>query len=219
MGHLREVELEPSFQPFAVFREQFGFVPQLFRAQTQIPGLIAAEQRLLSAVLFEQRALSRVQKECILLVLAAANECPPCVAIHYQMLRLLSVPEQRLDQILAGPGEANLSTVNAALGGFALQLATHPGSLSRDDVSGLAAQGLTEDALLEAVLTAALGNLLCTLATGLRAEADFPVRQFPSLIPVSSPAGARDTSGPFLSAPELREDEVPPFRLLRRQFC
>src|SRR5215471_7363790 len=94
-----ERDLGASFRPFTALREQLGYVPNVFRVQTLLPGFIEAEVGLLDALLFQQGTLSRVQKECMLLMLAAANEDAACLAIHYQMLRLLSVPEQRLDQI------------------------------------------------------------------------------------------------------------------------
>ena len=82
MGHLREMDLGADFQPFAVLREQFGFVPSMFRAQTLLPTIIEAEVGLVDAVLFKERALSRIQKECLLLVLAAANGSAACGAIQ-----------------------------------------------------------------------------------------------------------------------------------------
>jgi RNA polymerase sigma-70 factor (ECF subfamily) len=215
MGHLREMDLGASFRPFAALREQLGYVPNVFRAQTLLPTVIEAEVGLVDAVLFQERVLSRIQKECILLMLAAANEDSACSAIHYQMLRLLSVPEQRLDQILADYSQAGLSPANAALVALALRVGTHVTPISREDV-----RLLTDDAALEAILTTALGNFLCTLSTGLGVAPDFPPRYIPPTESVSSAGAApplRD-SGPFLSAPDRSEDDFAPFKFFREQF-
>jgi len=71
MGFLREVELGVSFGPFSAFREHFGFVPSLFRCQSLLPRLVEAETGLLASILFKDRSLSRLQKERLLLLLAA----------------------------------------------------------------------------------------------------------------------------------------------------
>jgi len=215
VGHAGEMDLGAAFQPFAVLREQFGFVPSVFRAQTLLPTVIEAEVGLVDAVLFKARALSRIQKECILLLLAAANASAACAAIHYQMLRLLSVPESRLDQIVTD--FCTLSPVNAALVALALKIGVAGASVSRQDVGLLSAYDLTDDAILEAVLTTAVGNFLCTLSTGLGAVPDFPPKPF-SAIEIPSSESVREESGPFLRAPERSPDDFAAFRFFREQF-
>src|SRR5215471_10784862 len=124
MSYFGEVALGSSFAPFATFQEQFGFVPKLFRAQTLLPRVIQAESALLSAILFTDKALARTQKECILLVLAAAQANDYCFSLHYQSLRLLGVTEQRLDLLILDYQRADISTTTAA----SLKLVLHLGS-------------------------------------------------------------------------------------------
>ena len=108
MGFLREVELGASFAPFSVFREQLGFVPSLFRCQSLLPRLIESETTLVTSILFKDRSLSRLQKERLLLVLAAANRNTYCATAHYQMLCLVGEPEEQLDQLVGGYRHAGL---------------------------------------------------------------------------------------------------------------
>lgn len=82
MSLLPEVELGETFWPFAFFRENLGFIPNLFRSQTLLPRVIEAEAQIAGAVLLKESALSRTQKECILLVVAAANQNTYCVTAH-----------------------------------------------------------------------------------------------------------------------------------------
>src|SRR5215472_12038958 len=50
--YLRAVESSAaSFPPFAFFQEQFGFVPNIFRAQTLRPDVLEAEACVIRAVL------------------------------------------------------------------------------------------------------------------------------------------------------------------------
>ena len=189
MSYFGEVDLGSSFQPFIACREQFGFVPKLFRAQTLLPRVIEAESALISAILFTDRALARTQKECILLVLAAAQANDYCFSLHYQMLKLLGVTESRLDRIVADYQRADLSPTTAALLTLVLNLGT------KEAVQEASSQGLSDESIFEAILTAGLSRFLCTLATGVGAVPDFAVRATSS--PASRPHAGRRSGGAF----------------------
>lgn len=217
MGYLGEIELGPSFQPFAALRAQFGMVPHLFRSQTLVPGIIEAEVTLLSVILFHERALSRLQKEFLLLMLASAQRNEAWIAIHYQMLRLLAVPESRLDQIMAGYKEANLSRANAALITFALKLGVNGEAILQEDITGALAEGLTEESLLEAILVTALANFLATLSIGLGVPRDFARRQFPQ-VEVTRIQATGQHPKPFWGDSTRSPDDFEPFDWLQGQF-
>jgi RNA polymerase sigma-70 factor (ECF subfamily) len=215
--------LGSSFQPFNAFREQFGFVPKLFWAQALLPRVIEAEGALISAILFTDKALARAQKECILLVLSAANGNAYCFGLHYQMLKLLGVTAERLDHIVADFQAADLSPTNKALVNFTLKLSTSGASISREDVSEASSQGLTDESLLEAILTAALSSLLCILSTGVGAIPDFATRLIPLSVRAPSardgPSSAGDGKSEFyLHAPEMNPGDFTAFAFLHAQF-
>ena len=219
MGYLREVDLGLSFPPFAAFREHFGFVPNLFRAQTLLPRVIEAEAGIAATVLLNEQALSRIQKECILLTLAAAHRNAYCVTDHYQTLLVLGVPEHRLDRIIVDYRQADLSPGDTALLDFALKLGRHGPAISREDVTGLFAHGFTDESTLEAILVTALTNFLCTLSTGLNVAPDFEPRQIPAWqAPALDSHAAGESSGPYLRAMELSPDDFTPFAFLREKF-
>jgi RNA polymerase sigma-70 factor (ECF subfamily) len=222
-SYFGEVDLRSSFQPFTVFSEQFGFVPKLFCAQTLVPRVIEAEAALISSILFTDHALARAQKECILLALAAANDNPYCSSLHYQTLKLLGATEQRLDRIVADYQQADLAPTNTAVLKLTLKLGTSEDSFSRQDVCEARSRGLTDECLLEAILTAALSRLLCVLSTGVGAVSDFASREVPPAVyalsvcsDVSPTAGEK--LGLYLDAPELKPGDFAPFAFLRDQF-
>jgi RNA polymerase sigma-70 factor (ECF subfamily) len=99
MSFLPEVGLSEIFGPFAFFRENFGFIPNIFRAQTLRPDVLEAEPYMVDTVLLSDDILTRVQKEYILLVISAANLNTYCVAVHCEMLPALEVHEHTSDQI------------------------------------------------------------------------------------------------------------------------
>jgi len=219
MGYLREVDLGSSFPPFAAFQEHFGFIPNLFRAQTLLPRVIEAEAGIAAAVLLKEQSLSRLQKEYILLTLAAAHHNAYCVTEHYQVLLVLGASEQRLDQIILDYRQVDLSPPDTALLDFALKLGRHGPAISREDVTGLLAHGFTDESVLEAILVTALANFLCTLSTGLNVAPDFEPRPIPAwqaLSPDSQTSG--ESSGPYLRAIECSPDEFAPFAFFRERF-
>jgi RNA polymerase sigma-70 factor, ECF subfamily len=223
VGYFREVDLGSSFAPFAVCKEHFGFIPNLFRAQTLLPRVIEAEAGIAAAVLLKEQALSRIQKECMLLALAAAHRNTYCVTAHYQMLRLLGVPERQLDRIITDYRQADLSPADTALLDLALKLGKHGPWVSRDDVTGPFALGFTDESMLEAVLITGLTNFLCTLATGLGATPDFEPMQIPTTGPAPSPGAhspqmGKESSGPYLKAVERSSDDFVPFAFFREKF-
>jgi uncharacterized peroxidase-related enzyme len=217
MGFLREVELGAGFPAFATFRECLGYVPSLYRCQTLLPMVVQAEAGLAAAILFHDSALSRLQKERVLLSLAAANGNTYCATAHYQMLCLLGEPEERLDQLLSDYRHADLPAADMALADFAIKLVVNGPAISRTDVAELTGQGLTNDVLLETVLIAAWASLMCCLSAGVGASPDFaPVPIPPGDAFVTRrprPDHSADQAGPYLEAPELRPVQFAPFRV------
>jgi RNA polymerase sigma-70 factor (ECF subfamily) len=222
MSYFGEVAAGTTLPAFTVLRDQFGFVPKLFSAQILLPRLIDAEAALLSSILFRDGSLKRPQRECILLAVAAARSNAYCFSLHYQMLRLLGLSEQRLDRIVACYEQTDLSPVNKALLRFAMSLVEKASSFSSKDVDeALSSQRLTDEALLDAVLTTALAVMLCTLSTGVGADPDFGHRPNRSLLAEDkgdrSPAAEKKPRFHLLG-PDPNSNDSKPFSWLRGQF-
>src|SRR5262249_27831771 len=195
--YLRTVEYgAASFPPFAFFQEQFGFIPNIFRAQTLRPDVLEAEAGVIRAVLLTEDLLSRVQKECILLVISAANLNTYCVAVHCEMLRALGVSVEDSDQIAVDHHQTDLSDGDKALLDFALKLAVRPSAFQLEDVGLLRHHGLGEERILEGVVMTALTNFLNTLQMGLGTIPDFtPKRVFKPKDLYPFPGQSRPPSG------------------------
>jgi RNA polymerase sigma-70 factor (ECF subfamily) len=161
------------FPPFAFFREKFGFIPNIFRAQTLRPDFVEAEARMVDSVLLTEDVLSRARKEFILLVVSAANLNTYCVAVHSEMLQALGVPAERSDRIAVDHHRAGLSEADTALLDFALKLARRPVDYSPADVDALRRYGFADVQILEAIVMTALTAFLNTLQMGLGTVPDF----------------------------------------------
>ena len=229
MAYLREGEVPSDYGPFVAFRQSFGFLPNLFRAQTLLPRVIEAEAGIAATVLLKTSGLSRIQKEIILLRVAAAHRSMYCVTAHARLLHDLGVPPRRIEGILEDHRAAGLSPADVALLDYALKLDHHPTWLDRGDVDRLRHLGFSDEQILEANLTTALTGFLCTLATGLGVSPDFEPRRLPGEASGAAPAadgvpreeGSRHQhagSGPYLRTVERGPEEFPPFAYFQGAF-
>jgi len=163
---------------YVMLREQFGFVPNLYRLQNAFPELLDAEVRLLEAVLFTEDGLNRVQKECILLAVSAANLNTYCATLHSQVLSILGVPLEESDRIVEDHRRSSISGADRALLDESRKLASLPGrSSQRFETERLGTQGFTEVQIVEAVVVSGLANFLNTVQAGVGATTDFPPRR------------------------------------------
>jgi RNA polymerase sigma-70 factor (ECF subfamily) len=219
MSYFGEVDLGSSFQPFARLQSLFGFVPNLYRAQTLVPRLIEAETGLAGAVFWSEHALSRTQKEFIALLVSAAYGNAYCFAQHFQTLRSLGFANDRIDQIARGHHEAGLSSADIVLLDFAVKLALSAPWVSGDDIASLREHGFSDESILEAILVTGLTDLFCTLSAGSGVSPDFELGALPRK---TQPSDVRSyvggTAGPYLSAVELKPESFPPFAFFLERF-
>lgn len=152
--YLRAVARDANdFPPFAFFQERFGFIPNIFRAQTLRPDVVEAEAFTVGAVLLTDDILSRVKKEHILLAISAANLNTYCVAVHCELRRNRGIPADTSDQIAVDHHYSDLTPADKALLDFALTVARRS-PVGLNDVDGLRAHGFTDHQILEAVVMA-----------------------------------------------------------------
>src|SRR5271168_2665300 len=114
MSFLREVQLDGKFGPFGVFEENVGFIPNLLRAQTCLPRVIEAQAILEGAVRLKEGAIPRIQKERILLCIAADRQNNYCVAVDSKILSALGASDSQIHDLLTGYTNADLSAADLA---------------------------------------------------------------------------------------------------------
>src|SRR6516164_2918708 len=141
MSVLGDVGLEQEFDPFVVFRKGFGFIPHLLRAQSALPRAMAAHAKLEEAVCFHDGGISRMQKERILLRVAADRRDSYCVALDAKVLSFLGAPEDQIENLLKDYRHAGLSAPDQALLEFCLRLSRNATSVRFEDIEALRAVG------------------------------------------------------------------------------
>jgi RNA polymerase sigma-70 factor (ECF subfamily) len=176
-GPYLQQETRPT-EAYASLREQYGFVPNLFRTQTVRPDVLQAEVQALEKILLPEDHLSRIQKETILLLISAANLNTYWVSVQGQMLSALGMPPEESDQFVEDHDGAAIKAADVALLDEVRKLAYPlPPPGSGFDRDALRAHGFSAAQIVEAVAMSALANFLNTLQAGLGAVPDFPPRR------------------------------------------
>ena len=178
MSFLCEVRLGDTFGPFAAFEKNLGFIPNLLRAQTLLPRAIEAHAKLENAVRTREQAISRVQKERILLSVAAVRQDTYCVAMESKILSSLGVSDGEIDDLLDDYSHVGLSARDLASLQFCLKLSRSALSVDARDIESLRACGFEDESILEAVVLTAVAIYRGTLSVGLGPDLDFGSRKF-----------------------------------------
>src|SRR6516162_4809040 len=139
---------DKDFPAFAAIREQFGFLPNFFPAQTLRPDFVDAEINLMAAILLKEGALARRQKEYIFLVCSAANLSTYCVTAHCEIVRMLGLEGPEPEQIAIDYGSTALPIQMKALLNFAAKLNGESASVGSHDVAALRKFGFTDQQIM-----------------------------------------------------------------------
>lgn len=177
MTYIREAPFnEEDFPTLKLIKEDYGFIPNFFKAQTIRPDLIDAEVQLVDATLIKEGALSRQLKEYIFLVCSAANLSTYCVTAHCEIIRMLKLAGPEPEQIALDHMSTELEIVDKALLNFSLKLNNHPLKITQDDIEELKTYGFNDQQILEAVMCVGLAKWANYIGFGLGTVPDYQVR-------------------------------------------
>lgn len=187
--------------PYSFFREEYGFVPNLYRVQNERRDLVEAEAHAIARILLPEDFLSRIQKEYIVLAVSAANLNTYYVAMRGHILSTLGGGSlEECDQIVENHHYSQISASDKALLDETRKLAVLPTAIdNRFEADQLRKHGFSETQIVEAVVVSGLVNFLNTLQAGVGAAPDFPPRRVYS----------RKDLYPFLREPRPISDAVP----------
>ena len=140
-------------------QQKAGFVPNVFLGLARRP----AEWRAFFAyhdalMLKEDSGLSKGEREMIVTVTSAANQCLYCVVAHGAILRIYEKKPLIADQVAVNYRKADISQRERAMLDFAMKVCQHSSQLDDADVEALHAHGFSdEDAWDIAAITAFFG--------------------------------------------------------------
>ena len=186
---------EKDFPAFAAIREQFGFLPNFFPAQTLRPDFVDAQINLMAAILLKEGALERRQKEYIFLVCSAANLSTYCVTAHCEIVRMMKLEGPEPEQIAIDHVHAKIPIADKALLNFCAKLNSQRSKTGSSDVEALRTYGFSEQQILEAIVTVGFAQFANTVAFGLGTVPDFENRRIAEELGKAR-AGNRETQVP-----------------------
>lgn len=169
----RDPDSEARIPQFSEIKQQFGFIPNFYRAQTISPDHLFAEFNLVNTILIEERALTRRQKEYIFLVCSAANLSTYCVTAHCEIIKLLGLEGPEPEEIAVNHQDADIPEADKALLDYCRKVTVRPTDVTAADVDRLREHGFGEAAILEAVLMVGLAKFANYVAFGLGTVPDF----------------------------------------------
>ena len=174
MSYLRAEPLdETNFPLFEAIKNQFGFIPNFYRAQTMRPDLIEAEAQLVNAILIREGALSRKEKEYVFLVCSAANLSTYCVTAHCEIIRMLGIQGPEPERIAVDYATADIPMQIKALLTFAAKLNNQRSNVCNRDINALRTYGYNDQQILETIVMVGLAKFANYVAFGLGASPDF----------------------------------------------
>lgn len=177
MTYIREAPFnEEDFPTLKLLKEDYGFIPNFFKAQTARPDLIDAQVELVDGILLKEGALSRQLKEYVFLVCSAANLSTYCVTAHCEIIRLLKIAGPEPEQIALDHMATDLPIVDKALLNFTLKLNNHPLKVTQEDIDDLKTYGFNDQQILEAVICVGLAKFANYIGFGLGTVPDYEVR-------------------------------------------
>ena len=177
MTYIREAPFrEEDYPTLKLIKEDYGFIPNFFKAQTARPDLIDAQVQLVEATLLKEGALSRRLKEYIFLVCSAANLSTYCVTAHCEIIRMLRIEGPEPEQIALDHNQTDLPIVDKVLLNFSLKLNNHPLRITQDDIDDLRTYGFNDQQILEAVMCVGLAKFANYIGFGLGTVPDYQSR-------------------------------------------
>jgi uncharacterized peroxidase-related enzyme len=178
MSYLRNQPYdEKDFPAFAAIREQIGFLPNFFVAQTARPDMVETEINMTGNLIVKQGALPRRQKEYIFLVCSAANLSTYCVTAHCEMVRMLKLGGPEPEQIAIDYVHSKISIADKALLNFCSKLNSQTTKMGSSDIETLRTYGFSDEQILEATLLVGWAKFANTVAFGLGTVPDFENRR------------------------------------------
>ncbi len=157
-------------------QEKAGFVPNVFLALAHRPAEWRAFMAYHDALLLKTTgSLSKGEREMIIVVTSAANQCLYCVVAHGAILRVYEKKPLLADQVAVNYRKADITPRQRAMLDFAMKVCSASHTIDEADFATLATHGFSaEDAWDIGAITAFFGlsNRMANL-TGMRPNEEF----------------------------------------------
>ncbi|MDX1539984.1 MAG: peroxidase-related enzyme [Geminicoccaceae bacterium] len=144
-----------------------GFIPNVFLALSRRPAEFRAFFAYYDALMLREGGLTKAEKEMIVVVTSAANQCPYCVVAHGALLRIFAKDPMLGDRLATNWRKAGLPQRQQVMLEASLKLARTPELFGEADVQALEQQGFDQEDIWDiGAITAlfALSNRMAQLS-------------------------------------------------------
>lgn len=154
-------------------KQKRGKLARIHKIQSLNPETIVTHMDLYLSVMFSKSPLSRAQREMMAVVVSAANKCEYCQLHHAEALSHYWKDRKKVEQLSSDFNRLDLNNVDARLCNLARKLTLSPDSIEEEtDIQPLKNIGLSDRAILDAVLVISYFNFVNRMVQGLGVEAD-----------------------------------------------
>lgn len=148
-----------------------GRLAEVHKIQSLHPDSIIAHMELYMTIMFGQSPLSRAQREMIAVVVSSANGCLYCQQHHGAALNNYWKSAERIERLKKSYSNADLTTSDAALCQYAIELTLHPDEFENENRTQLLRQyGFDDRAILDATLVVGYFNFVNRIVLALGVE-------------------------------------------------
>ena len=162
-------------QLFCDISEKAGFVPNVFWVLAHRPEELRAFWAYHEALMQRESGLSKSEREMIVVVTSAANQCLYCVVAHGAILRIYEKSAMIADDLAINYRKAFITDRQKAMLDFAVKICDYSHLVDETDFSKLAAHGFSDDDIWDiGAITGlfALSNRMASL-TSMRPNDEF----------------------------------------------
>lgn len=160
-------------QIYDFLSNNWGFVPNYFRALGHKPQLLQDQVNLFTHVMFQQGELPKIVKEQVALVVSGLNLSSYCLAAHLEILGRLGIDKKQSRKLALDYTSADVEPKVLELFRFVAKLSQHPADMEKPDFDRLREVGWSDAAILETVLIASLYACANRFSAGIGLIADF----------------------------------------------
>lgn len=161
-------------EQYQATRKSMGYVPNYAKALSLHPEVYDAWTKLISAV----RSNMRLRRyELVTLASAMALECSYCMLAHGAVLRKSVFSADELAAIVKDFRHAGLTPEEVAMMAFAQKITNQANQINKNDIDELCGHGLSDEEILDIVLTTTARNFFSKTLDALGAEPDEAYRE------------------------------------------
>ena len=166
---LSELPSDISGRISAIY-EKSGFIPNVFVRLATRPDEFRAFFSYHDALMEKESGLSKSDREMIVVVTSARNNCLYCVIAHGAILRIRSKNKMLADQVAINHKSADITPKQRAMLDFALKVLENSHMVSQQDSDLLKEVGFSDDDIWDIVAIVAFFGMSNRLANALAIE-------------------------------------------------